>query len=100
MQRLSIRGRRSRSRSSCRGAGEPTKRWMRGSFKVKLGAYFLLLAVRPLTAAFGGVGTVTKHAEERRVDARLTAELRAVLSSYRRRFVDVHAPARRVAARP
>jgi diguanylate cyclase (GGDEF)-like protein len=73
---------------------------MLGSFKLKLAVYFLLLAVLPLTAAFWGFGTVTKRAEERRVDGRLGAELRAVVRSYERRLAAVERAARRVAARP
>jgi diguanylate cyclase (GGDEF)-like protein len=72
---------------------------MLGSFKVKLAGYFLLLAVLPLTAAFWGFGAVTRHAAEQRVDARISAELRAVLSSYQRRLSSVHEVARRAAAR-
>jgi diguanylate cyclase (GGDEF)-like protein len=75
-------------------------RAVRGSFKVKLALYFLLLAVLPLTAAFWGFGAVTSHAEEQRVDARVSAELRAILSSYHRRLRSVHDLARGVAGRP
>src|SRR5437867_924705 len=42
-----------------------------GSFKVKLVAYFVLLSLLPLTAAFWGFSTVAARAETRRVDARL-----------------------------
>jgi diguanylate cyclase (GGDEF)-like protein len=79
-----------------------TKRAKRGgnplSFKLKLAVYFLLLAVLPLTAAFWGFRTVTRRAEERRVEARLGAELRAVLASYDRQLASVEAVARRLAA--
>src|SRR3954451_7157330 len=51
---------------------------MLSSFKHKLALYFLLLAVLPLGLAFWGLGTLAKRAEERRVDARLEAELRAL----------------------
>src|SRR4051812_38263295 len=51
---------------------------MLSSFKHKLALYFLLLAVLPLGVAFWGLGTLAKRAEERRVDARLEAELRAL----------------------
>jgi len=54
------------------------------SFKHRLAVYFLLLAVLPLTAAFWGFGTIAKHAEQRRVDSRLGAELRAAFASYER----------------
>lgn len=53
------------------------------SFKVKLVAYFVVLSLLPLTAAFYGFSSVTKRSEERRVDARLQAGLRAALNAYR-----------------
>jgi diguanylate cyclase (GGDEF)-like protein len=53
-----------------------------GSFKVKLVAYFLLLSLLPLAAAFFGFSTVAARSETRRVDARLQAELRAALATY------------------
>src|SRR5919201_2400177 len=53
-----------------------------GSFKLKLVAYFLLLSLLPLAAAFWGFSTVVKRAETRTVDARLQAGLRATLAAY------------------
>jgi diguanylate cyclase (GGDEF)-like protein len=53
-----------------------------GSFKVKLVAYFLLLSLLPMAAAFWGFTTVAARAETRRVDARLQAELRATVAGY------------------
>ena len=53
-----------------------------GSFKVKLVAYFLLLAVFPMAAAFWGFTSVAGQSETRRVDARLQAGLRAALTGY------------------
>jgi diguanylate cyclase (GGDEF)-like protein len=53
-----------------------------GSFKVKLVAYFLLLSLLPLAAAFWGFSTVAARSETRRVDARLQAGLRATLAAY------------------
>jgi diguanylate cyclase (GGDEF)-like protein len=55
-----------------------------GSFRLKLAAYFLLLAVLPLAAAFWGFRAVTDGAQVDRVDARLHAELRAALAAYER----------------
>jgi hypothetical protein len=52
------------------------------SFKFKLVAYFALLSLLPLTAAFIGFSTVAARAETRTVDARLQAELRAALAAY------------------
>ena len=72
---------------------------MLGSFRHKLAVYFLLLAVAPLTAVFWGFGTVTKRAEERRADARLEAELRAVFASYERQANRVESLARKLAGR-
>jgi diguanylate cyclase (GGDEF)-like protein len=70
------------------------------SFKHRLAVYFLLLAVLPLTAAFWGFGTIAKRAEERRVDSRLGAELRAVFASYERQTDQLTKRARRLASRP
>src|SRR4029077_16486963 len=67
-----------------REQSERNGRRMLPSFKHRLAAYFLLLAVLPLTAAFWGFGTIAKHAEQRRVDSRLGAELRAAFASYER----------------
>ncbi len=52
------------------------------SFKVKLVAYFLLLSLLPLAAAFWGFSTVAARSETRRVDAGLQAGLRAGLAAY------------------
>jgi diguanylate cyclase (GGDEF)-like protein len=57
-----------------------------GSFKVKLVAYFLLLSLLPIVAAFWGFSSVSGQSETRRVDARLQAGLRSVLSSYQQRL--------------
>jgi diguanylate cyclase (GGDEF)-like protein len=70
------------------------------SFRVKLAVYFLLLAVLPLAAAYWGFSAVTKGAAEHRVDARLGAELRAVVTAYRRELDRADARARIVARRP
>jgi len=57
------------------------------SFKVKLVAYFLLLSLLPLAAAFWGFSTVAARSETRRVDARLQAGLRAGLATYQDELV-------------
>jgi len=57
------------------------------SFKVKLVAYFLLLSLLPLAAAFWGFSTVAARSETRRVDARLQAGLRADLATYQDELV-------------
>jgi len=53
-----------------------------GSFKFKLVAYFLLLSLLPIAAAFWGFSSVAGQSETRRVDARLEAGLRASLAGY------------------
>src|SRR5438874_13251667 len=57
-----------------------------GSFKVKLVAYFLLLSLLPMAAAFWGFASVAGQSETRRVDARLQAGLRASLAAYQERL--------------
>jgi diguanylate cyclase (GGDEF)-like protein len=52
------------------------------SFKLKLVAYFLLLSLLPLAAAFGGFSAVLAKSESRLVDAQLQAGLRAGLAAY------------------
>jgi diguanylate cyclase (GGDEF)-like protein len=56
-----------------------------GSFKLKLVAYFLLLSLLPMAAAFWGFSSVAGQSETRRVDARLQAGLRASLAAYQER---------------
>src|SRR3954453_17088785 len=53
-----------------------------GSFKVKLVAYFLLLSLLPMAAAYWGFTSVAGQSETRRVDARLQAGLRSALAGY------------------
>lgn len=69
------------------------------SFKHRLAVYFVLLAVLPLTAAFWGFGTIAKHAEQRRVDSRLGAELRAAFASYERQTDQLTSRAKHLAGR-
>jgi diguanylate cyclase (GGDEF)-like protein len=57
-----------------------------GSFKVKLVAYFLVLSLLPIAAAFWGFTAVAGQSETRRVDARLQAGLRAALATYQERL--------------
>ena len=52
------------------------------SFKVKLSAYFLLLTLVPLAAAFGGFGVVLARSETHTADARLQSGLRAATARY------------------
>jgi diguanylate cyclase (GGDEF)-like protein len=71
-----------------------------GSFKVKLVAYFLLLSLLPLAAAFWGFSTVASQSEARRVDARLQAGLRATLAAYQEALGSADNAAERLARRP
>jgi diguanylate cyclase (GGDEF)-like protein len=52
------------------------------SFKLKLVAYFVVLALVPLGAALWSFDAVTRRSETRRADARLQAELRQALDGY------------------
>ncbi len=71
-----------------------------GSFKVKLVAYFLLLSLLPLAAAFWGFSTVAAKSETRRVDARLQAGLRATLAAYQEALGSADATAGKLARTP
>ena len=73
---------------------------MLGSFKVKLVAYFLLLSLLPLAAAFLGFSTVAARSETRRVDARLQAGLRAGLATYQDELLAADDAAARLARNP
>jgi diguanylate cyclase (GGDEF)-like protein len=55
--------------------------WL-GSFRVKLVAYFVLLSLVPMAAAFWGFTSVAQRSETRRVDARLQSGLRAAHAAY------------------
>jgi diguanylate cyclase (GGDEF)-like protein len=70
------------------------------SFKVKLVAYFLLLSLLPLAAAFWGFSTVAARSETRRVDARLQAGLRAALATYQDELVAADEAAAALARNP
>ena len=68
-----------------------------GSFKVKLVAYFLLLSLLPLAAAFWGFSTVAARSETRQVDARLQAGLRAATATYQDELLAADASAAQLA---
>ena len=68
-----------------------------GSFKVKLVAYFLLLSLLPIAAAYWGFTTVAGQSETRRVDARLQAGLRASLATYQEQLDDAQRTAAELA---
>jgi two-component system cell cycle response regulator len=53
-----------------------------GSFKVRLAAYFALIALVPFVAAFQGFHSLAKRSETQRVDAVLESGLRSALAAY------------------
>jgi two-component system cell cycle response regulator len=69
------------------------------SFKVKLVAWFALVALLPLAVTFYGYAQVTKRSEQRRVDAVLQAALRAAVAGYAARLDAATADAQTLAAR-
>ena len=66
-----------------------------GSFKLKLVAYFSLIALLPFAAAFSGLEAVTDKNETRRVDGTLETSVRAAQAA----FVEEVDEAERVASR-
>jgi diguanylate cyclase (GGDEF)-like protein len=56
-----------------------------GSFKVKLGVYFLLLSLVPLAAALWGFSSASAHSETQRVDNRLQADLQVAVAGLQAR---------------
>src|SRR6476620_10503167 len=71
-----------------------------GSFKDKLVAYFLLLSLLPLAAAFWGFSTVAARSQTRRVRARLQAGLRATLAAYQEALGSADTAAGELAHKP
>ena len=53
-----------------------------GSFKLKLVAYFSLIALLPFAAAFSGLEAVTDRNETRRVDGTLETSVRAAQAAF------------------
>src|SRR5262249_9037100 len=70
------------------------------SFKVKLVAYFLVLALLPLVAAFWGFTAVAGQNETHKVDGRIQAGMRAALTAYDERINEAASVARVVAQTP
>jgi diguanylate cyclase (GGDEF)-like protein len=68
-----------------------------GSFKLKLVAWFALLALLPLALAFYGYNTLARRSETQRADAALQAGLRAAVAAYSTRLDNAAAHARRLA---
>ncbi len=70
------------------------------SFKLKLAAYFSLISLLPLAAAFWGFDAVTERAETGRADSVLQMGLRSALATYGDEIAAVGASADRVARDP
>jgi diguanylate cyclase (GGDEF)-like protein len=70
------------------------------SFKLKLAAYFSLISLLPLAAAFWGFDVVTGHAETGRADSVLQTGLRSALATYADEIGDAEIAAERVAHDP
>jgi diguanylate cyclase (GGDEF)-like protein len=70
------------------------------SFKLKLAAYFSLISLLPLAAAFWGFDAVTGRAETGRADSVLQMGLRGALATYADEVTAVKASADRVARDP
>jgi diguanylate cyclase (GGDEF)-like protein len=71
-----------------------------GSFKIKLVAWFALLALLPLAVTFYGYDALTTRSETRRADATLQAGLRAVVAAYAARIQVAAREARQLADDP
>jgi diguanylate cyclase (GGDEF)-like protein len=76
------------------------RRGIMSSFKFKLVLYFLLLSLLPLAAAFWGFTAVAGQDEAHRVDSRLEAAMRSVLTSYQERVNEAASEARVIAQTP
>ena len=70
-----------------------------GSFKVRLAAYFVLIALLPFAAAFQGFHSLANRSETRRVDAVLETGLRSALVTYEDELDDAQARGRAFARR-
>jgi diguanylate cyclase (GGDEF)-like protein len=71
-----------------------------GSFKLKLVAWFALLAVLPLGIAFYGYDQLARRSETRSVDASLNSALRGVVAGYATRLDGAAAQAAQLARDP
>jgi diguanylate cyclase (GGDEF)-like protein len=71
-----------------------------GSFKFKLVAYFVLLALVPLAAAFWGYTSIASRSQTREADVRLQSGLRSGLVAYQDRLNAAGRAAERVAGTP
>ena len=71
-----------------------------GSFKLKLVAYFSLIALLPFAAAFSGLEAVTDKNETRRVDGTLETSVRAAQAAFVEKVDEAERVARRLAGDP
>ena len=71
-----------------------------GSFKLKLVAYFSLIALLPFAAAFSGLEAVTDRNETRRVDGTLETSVRAAQAAFVDHVVEVERNATLLARDP
>jgi diguanylate cyclase (GGDEF)-like protein len=71
-----------------------------GSFKFKLVAYFVLLALVPLAAAFWGYQSIAARTQTREADVRLQSGLRSGLAAYQDRLDAAATAADRLARSP
>jgi diguanylate cyclase (GGDEF)-like protein len=71
-----------------------------GSFKLRLAAYFALIALLPFAAAFQGFHSLSKRSETRRADSVLQAGLRSSLASYGEELDRAERSAARLARKP
>ncbi len=71
-----------------------------GSFKLKLVAYFSLIAVLPFAAAFGGLNAVTEKDATRRADGTLETSVRAAQGAFVDRVAQAERDATRLAGEP
>jgi two-component system cell cycle response regulator len=71
-----------------------------GNFKVRLAAYFALIAILPFAAAFQGFHSLSNRSETRRVDAALQSSLRASLAGYAEELADAERSASALARTP
>jgi diguanylate cyclase (GGDEF)-like protein len=71
-----------------------------GSFKLKLVAYFSLIALLPFAAAFSGLEAVTDNNETRRVDGTLETSVRAAQAAFVEEVDEAERVAKRLAGDP
>src|SRR5439155_3563257 len=71
-----------------------------GSFKYKLVAYFVLLALIPLAAAFWGYQSIAARSQTRETDVRLQSGVRSGLAAYQDRLDAAARAAERLARSP